>query len=59
MWYAHRYAYEQGVNQSRMERAAEVLATYRHGGVGPTLAELGYSYVQLDDGYQVTIIMGL
>jgi hypothetical protein len=35
-----------------MVRAATVIATYRGpGGSGSTVAQLGYSYVHLDDGY--------
>lgn len=48
------YAFFRNPTQEKVERAAEVLATYRGpgGGSGPTLAQLGYDYVQLDDGYQ-------
>jgi hypothetical protein len=47
------YAFFRAPSQEKMELAAEVLATHRGpSGSGPTLAQLGYDYVQLDDGYQ-------
>ena len=38
------------VNQSRIEKAIDAIATKRNGGL--SLADLGYTYVNLDDGWQ-------